>query len=229
MPDAPILIIEDDLHLAAGVATVLRAEGWPVETVARGDEALAAVARTQPRLLILDVMMPGLDGFAVLRALRAQGQKLPVLMLTAKSQEADKVHGFDLGADDYLTKPFGVRELVARVRSLLRRAVPATPVATRVELTGLVIDLERQRLEAGGQSAELSTHEAAILRSLAAALGDPIPRRRLVREVWDDAAVTDRAVDFHIANLRRKIASVTGVAEPARLLTVHGSGYRLVR
>lgn len=228
MPDAPILIAEDDVHLAAGVATVLRTEGWTVETVARGDEVVAAVQRLHPRLLILDVMMPGLDGFDVLRTLRAQGHDLPVLMLTAKSQEADKVRGFDLGTDDYLTKPFGIRELVARVRSLLRRAVPAAAPA-RIDLAGLVIDLEHQRLEADGRRAELSTHETAILRALAAALGDPVPRKRLVREVWGDAPVTDRAVDFHIANLRKKITAVTGVDEPARLLTVHGSGYRLVR
>lgn len=229
MPDAPILIAEDDAQLAAGVATVLHAEGWPVETVARGDEVVAAVLRLRPRLLILDVMMPGLDGFTVLRTLRGQGHDLPVLMLTAKSQEADKVGGFDLGTDDYLTKPFGIRELVARVRSLLRRVAPATPAQDRIDLVGLAIDLAHQHLEAGGRSAELSTHETAILRALAAALGDPVPRKRLVREVWGDAPVTDRAVDFHIANLRKKITAVTGEDEPARLLTVHGSGYRLVR
>lgn len=228
MPDAPILIAEDDIDLAAGVASVLRTEGWPVETQPHGDAVVAAVARIQPRLLILDVMMRGLDGFAVLRALRAQGYVLPVLMLTAKSQEADKLRGFELGADDYLTKPFGVRELVARVRALLRRAGQVGSTPTRITLAGLLIDLERQCLESGGRSAELSTHETAILRSLAGVLGDPMPRRRLVREVWGDAGVTDRAVDFHIANLRRKMASVTGVPEPARLLTVHGSGYRLV-
>jgi DNA-binding response OmpR family regulator len=219
-----ILIAEDDPDLGQGLLTVLGAEGYAAALVARGDAVEAALAAQPAQALILDVMLPGRDGYAVLRALRAAGHALPILLLTAKSQEADKVQGFDLGADDYLTKPFGIAELLARLRGLLRR-VPA-PVAERIMLDGLMLDFAARRLHGPAGIAELSSQEAELLRALAAAGGAVRSRQRLLREAWPGAAVTARAVDFHIANLRKKLAEATGRPGTERLATVHGRGWR---
>jgi DNA-binding response OmpR family regulator len=147
-------------------------------------------------------------------------------MLTARAAEADRVRGLDGGADDYLTKPFGLPELLARLRALLRRCAP--PAATRIMLGDLAIDPAARRIEGPAAALALSALEAAILTELAAAGGAVVPRRRLVERCWAETAVADRAVDFHLANLRRKLAQATGRSEPRHLLTAHGRGWSLV-
>jgi DNA-binding response OmpR family regulator len=222
----PILIAEDDADLARGILTVLQAEGHGAEVVSSGDLVMTAVQRLRPRLLVLDVMLPRRDGFAIVSNLRAIGEDLPVLMLTARGQERDRLRGFESGADDYLVKPFSIRELQARIRSLLRRSGDATP--TRIELgTGVVADLLRQELVAGGRSETLTGHETGVLRVLAAAAGRPVPRSRLIAEAWGGAAVTERTVDFHIANLRRKLTAIAGPDGRRMLHTLHGQGFSL--
>jgi DNA-binding response OmpR family regulator len=222
-----ILLVEDDARLAEGVAQVLASEGFRVERAGDGVGLPARVHTLRPALVLLDVMMPRRDGLAALGDLRAAGSSVPVLLLTARGREEDKVRGFDLGADDYLVKPFGIAELLARIRALLRRSGgPTAP--QQAEFTGLKCDFAAQTVSSKGRSETLSTHESAILRVLAATPGEVVSRARLMEQVWAGAAVTERAVDFHITGLRRKIAKVTQIEEPARILTVHGSGYKLV-
>lgn len=227
MPSPLILLVEDDPRLAEGVAQVLQNEGFQVERAGDGLGLPARVQTLHPSLVLLDVMMPRRDGLSALADLRATGSSVPVLLLTAKGREEDKVKGFDLGADDYLVKPFGIAELLARIRALLRRAGgPAAP--QQAEFNGLRCDFAAQTVFCKGRRESLSTHENAILRVLAATPGEVVSRSRLMEQVWTGAAVTERAVDYHITGLRRKIAKVTQVEEPTRILTVHGSGYKLV-
>ncbi len=224
-----ILLAEDDAAMAMGITRIMEREGWRVVIARHGGEVAALVKEHRPDLIILDVMMPKKDGFEVVRELRAAGERMPVLMLTAKAQEADKVLGLGLGADDYVTKPFGIAELVARVRAQLRRATEPTDRLARAEVSGLEMDFTRQAMAFRGRSVGLSTHESGVLRQLAARPGELVPRRALLDAVWGgDSAVTARVVDFHITNLRRKIEELTGEPEPRRILTVHGSGYKLV-
>jgi DNA-binding response OmpR family regulator len=172
-------------------------------------------------------MVPVLDGFQVCREVRSRGRLLPILILTARSSEVDKVLGFELGADDYVTKPFGVRELVARVRALLRRGGPRPGPNDRHVLGEAVIDFKRACVEVRGEKAELYHFELEILKLLVAREGEVVSRAEILNAVWgDEAFPTTRTVDFHIHNLRKKIE-----AEPSRpkhILTVHGIGYRLL-
>ncbi|MBA3847711.1 MAG: response regulator transcription factor [Planctomycetes bacterium] len=222
-----ILLVEDDARMALGLTRILESDGFQV--IAAGDGAAALHLATERRhdLVILDAMLPRLDGFSVVRELRTRGDRSPVLMLTAKGAEADKVRGLELGADDYITKPFGVPELLARVRAQLRRARGGAEDVRRLDFPGLAIDCERQTVAGTGGTRDLSTHECGVLRQLAARPGELITRARLLETVWgDDRAVTARVIDWHVTNLRKKIESVTGDAEPRRILTVHGSGYK---
>ncbi|HYE04008.1 MAG TPA: response regulator transcription factor [Planctomycetota bacterium] len=230
MTRAPlILVVEDDESMADGLARILEREGWRTEIARDGAAALAAARDRRPDLVVLDVMLPRKDGWQVLRELRGRGAHLPILMLSAKGAESDKVLGLELGADDYVAKPFGVAELVARVRALLRRAAAPAARADRATFPGLDLDFARQRATGSAGTQELSTHENGVLRALVAHAGELVPRTLLLDQVWgDDAAVTARVVDFHVTRLRRKIELATGEDEPRRIITVHGSGYRFV-
>jgi DNA-binding response OmpR family regulator len=228
---ARILVIEDDPDLAFGLEFNLRHEGFDVAIAPDGAAGLAMLA--QPfDLLVLDVMLPGVDGFGVLERLRAEGQGLPVLMLTARAEEADKVRGLRSGADDYLTKPFGVMELVARVEALLRRA--GGPVHPRaggddqavVRIGELAVDTRSRRVSRGGAPVELAPLEFDLLAALVRRRGAVATRRELLAEVWGYAdSVISRTVDAHVALLRRKFEPEP--AMPRYILTVRKTGYRL--
>lgn len=227
MNAALILVVEDDPAMLLGLTRMLEANGFAVVAARTGTAVAALVRDRRPDLVLLDVMLPRKDGFQVLRELRAAGEAVPVVMLSAKGQEADKVLGLGLGADDYVTKPFGVPELLARIRARLRRAERGAGTPDRPSFPGLEIDLGRQTVAGGGGTQELSSHENRLLRILVAFAGELVTRERLLAEVWgDDSTVTGRVVDYHVSNLRRKIEAATGEPEPRRILTVHGSGYR---
>lgn len=232
MPAKPltVLIVEDDAHIRFGLEEVLRAEGFAVVSCARGDEAVAAHDEHRPVLVVLDVMLPGRSGYDVCKDLRARGARTPVLMLTAKGQELDKVIGLDLGADDYVTKPFGVRELTARVHALLRRAGGASGAATvgsdTFSLGPATVNPGRYELRRGKTVASLTDKELKLLRLFAAHPGTVLSRDRLLEEVWGYAyRGTTRTLDQAIVGLRRKLGDDGG--HPRWLLTVHGVGYRL--
>jgi DNA-binding response OmpR family regulator len=205
-------------------------EGHGVQHVARGDEVLGRICTGQPDLLILDVMLPGLSGFDVCRQVRRTNKLLPILMLTARGDEIDKVMGLDLGADDYLTKPFSISELLARVRALVRRsdAVQDGQPANRLVFGDVSIDFTRFVAHRGGKPVHLTAKEFALLRCLAAERGAALKRDTLLERVWgEDVNVTNRTVDTHVLALRQKLE--TDSTRPRHLLTVHGVGYRFVQ
>ena len=219
-----LLLVEDEPSLARGLGDNFRDEGYDVRVVARGDEALAAVREVRPDLVVLDVMLPGRSGLDVLRDLRSAGDAVPVLMLTAKGDVVDRVVGLELGADDYLPKPFAVRELLARVRALLRRAAPKHPL---YELTLGDVRFDFRALTAtGGQAALLTTHDILVLKVLAARRGEIVRRIDVVEEVCGlDSEATLRTVDNHVMALRRAVGD--DPRRPRFLHTVRGEGYRL--
>ena len=212
---ATILIVEDEYAVARGIQYALQQEGYEVALARSGEEGLEVATRSAPDLVLLDVRLPGMDGFEVLRRLRATGAKSPVLMLTARDEEVDKVIGLELGADDYLTKPYGTRELIARIRTQLRRARLTAPVP-RAPVTGSVIRVgpidvlvEGREVRVAGRSITLTRTEFDILAFLAQHAGAALTREQIIAAVWGyDAAESvdgDRLVDSHIKNLRRKL------------------------
>ena len=221
-----ILIIEDELPMRRGLEDCLSAEGYRVFSAADGESGLQRALAEQPDLILLDIMMPKLDGFAVAAELRRLGRATPILMLTAKGQIEDRVNGLDAGADDYLVKPFSIEELLARVRALLRRTQKSGQAATMLELGDLTVDLARQTATRGKRELHLTPKEFAMLRLLSATPGEPVSRERFLDVVWGCAAFpTTRTVDNHIASLRRKLEKTPD--DPRWLKTVHGVGYKL--
>jgi DNA-binding response OmpR family regulator len=227
-----VLVVEDEPHIRELIILHLKLEGLTVLESGDGNDALR-LARAEPfDLIVLDLMLPGLDGVSVCRAIRRERENgdVPILMLTARREESDKVLGLESGADDYLTKPFSVREFVARVRALMRRPRPSRQVgeAARGEpvvAAGLVVDPARRQARVDGREIELTAHEFDLLYLLASHRGIVFSRDALVQKVWgDDTHVTDRSVDTLIKRLRRKIES--DQAEPRYLLTVWGTGYK---
>ncbi|MEV0248675.1 response regulator transcription factor [Nocardia sp. NPDC050712] len=216
-----ILVVDDEVTIAESVAARLRAEGFTVEIAHDGPAAVAAVAAREPDLVVLDVMLPGFDGLEVCRRIQA-GRSLPVLMLTARTDETDQLIGLGVGADDYLTKPFSMRVLVARVHALLRRMErTADRDGATIVVGDLRIDLDERRVWRGDLEAQLTPLEFELLARLARRPRVVLARERLLEEVWDwaDAAGT-RAVDSHIKALRRKLGADL-------IRTVHGVGYAL--
>jgi DNA-binding response OmpR family regulator len=228
-----VLIVEDDAHIRLGLEEVLRSDGFQVTSCSRGDQAVDAVSRQQPDLLVLDVMLPGLSGYEVCKELRRRKATLPILMLTAKGQELDKVVGLELGADDYVTKPFGVRELLARIHALLRRtsggsSAPTSPGQSQEPFTlgTSTIDPRTFQLTRHGVSEELTAKELKLLQLFHAHPGEVLSRDRLLNEVWGYHYYgTTRTLDQVIVQLRRKLGEEG--SEPRLLLTVHGVGYKL--
>ncbi len=222
-----LLVIEDEAPMRTALVETLKAEGYRVLSSADGPAGLE-LACTEPfDLVLLDVMMPGLDGFAVCRELRRRGRPMPVLMLTAKGQVDDRVEGLDSGADDYLVKPFSLRELLARVRALLRRKERDESVGSEIAIGGAVVDFTRGQVRRAGGCFDLSGKEIGMLRLLAAHRGETVSREKFLDVVWGyHAYPSTRTVDNFIASLRAKLEA--DPANPEHLLTVRGAGYRLV-
>lgn len=221
--NATILIVEDDRRISALIAKNLGAAGYTCIEIHSGDQALPAIRRHGPALIVLDIMLPGVDGLELTRRIRREGE-VPILMVTARSTEADKVLGLEVGADDYLVKPFSTLELVARVRALLRRSTGASREETLVR-GGLVIDPSRRRVERDGAVIDLTTLEFDLLYFLAARPGRVFSRESLMQQVWgEDRLVDDRSIDSLVSRLRRKLE--VDPAEPAWIQTVWGAGYR---
>jgi DNA-binding response OmpR family regulator len=221
-----ILVVEDEPGIALGLEDDLRMEGYDVEVVTDGVVASRRAREARFDLILLDVMLPGKDGFEVCRELRRSGLKTPILMLTAKTQEAEKVMAFDLGADDYVTKPFGTRELRARIKALLRRARNEPEAETATYRFGNVeLDFLRGELRKDGAAIELTPIEFKLLTVFVRSAGRVLSRDRLLTGTWGtDTFGSDRIVDNHIANLRRKIEP--DPANPRYLRNVRGMGYR---
>jgi DNA-binding response OmpR family regulator len=221
-----LLIVEDELAMRTALADVLETEGYRVITAPDGAAGLERALKEKPDLVLLDIMLPKLDGFAVCAELRRLGHAEPILMLTAKGQVEDRVTGLDAGADDYLVKPFSTDELLARVRALLRRTRRETRAARELVLGAVRIDLMLQRAWRGTEELHLTAKEIAMLRLLAEAEGEPVTRERFLDVVWGYGAFpTTRTVDNHVASLRAKLEP--DPARPHWLKTVHGVGYRL--
>lgn len=221
-----ILIVEDDPDLAFGLRNNLEIEGYTVSAVPDGLLAVEGLSRERFDLVVLDLMLPGMDGLRVLRAMRERGDRTPVLILTARGQEEDKVRGLRLGADDYVTKPFGVLELLARVEALLRRALPPSPMSDVHRFGNIDVDGSSRTVTRDGEIVDLSPKEFDLLLALARAHGAVCSRQSLMNEVWGyEASVLSRTVDTHMAELRRKLER--DPSEPEYLLTVRKAGYRL--
>jgi DNA-binding response OmpR family regulator len=218
-----ILLVEDDQSLAMSLEDDLKLEGYQVQ-VARDGEAASRLGLEEPfDLIVLDVMLPRKDGFEVCRELRRAGRSMPIIMLTAKTQDSDKVLGLELGADDYVTKPFNPRELRARIKAVLRRSGSASPEL--YAFGDVEVDFTRHEVRRAGKPVPLTHMEFKLLGTLIHRRGRVLSRDQLLTDVWGlDCLVTDRAVDTHIANLRRKVESKP--SHPRYLITVHGTGYR---
>jgi DNA-binding response OmpR family regulator len=225
---ATILIVDDEYAVARGIQYALEQEGYQVSVAGSGEEALAVAGALAPDLIILDVRMPGIDGFETLRRLRGDGSRAPVLMLTARDEEMDKVIGLEMGADDYMTKPYGLRELLSRVKALLRRAYGDLADATGGRLIRhreLVIDLDRRRVQRGDKRISLTATEFEILRHLASRPGRVFTRRELLELVRDYEALDqdEKTINVHVSHLREKLED--DPVDPTFILTVRGAGY----
>ncbi len=224
-----ILVVEDNADLAFGLRNNLEIEGYQVEVAQDGREGLAKARSTQPDLIILDLMLPEMDGFRVLSTLRGENRAMPVLILTARGEEGDKVRGLKLGADDYVTKPFGVLELLARVEALLRRAAPGASEpeeAAVYHFGGVEVNTATRLVQRAGEPVPLTPKEFDLLVALLERDGAVVPRLDLMQDVWGyQASVLSRTVDTHISELRRKLES--DPASPAFILTARKVGYRL--
>ena len=222
-----ILVVEDDAAILRGLADNLVCESHDVLTATDGERACSIVREQKPDLVILDLMLPRMSGYDVCRTLRGEGVTTPILMLTARGDESDRVLGLDLGADDYLTKPFSIRELLARVRALLRRTQAAAPSIDVLQFEDTSIDFKRYEAQKAGAQIDMTKKEFGVLRYLAARAGEVVTREELLDQVWGyDAMPTTRTVDNHIASLRAKLEA--DPSEPRHLQTVHGVGYKWV-
>lgn len=224
-----VLVIEDNTDLAAGISYNLQKEQLAVKVAENGNDGLRAVGEWHPDVIILDLMLPDLDGFELLERLRQAGNRTPVLILTAKDQESDKVRGFHLDADQYVTKPVGLRELLARVRSLLRRAESDRANTELLHQFGTIdVDLARREVSVAGHTAMLTPKAFELLAALIRRNGTVATRAELLREVWGHRSlVMTRTVDAHVAELRRKLER--DPAHPEHIVTVWKIGYRLQR
>lgn len=224
-----LLVVEDDAHIRLGLCDALRAEGYDVTDCCHGGEAVALIRQRTPDLVVLDIMLPGKSGYDVCREVRAAKSRVPILMLSAKGQEVDKVVGLELGADDYVTKPFSLRELLARVQALLRRATPETntsEVPAEMDFGQVRIDAKALRGKRGKESFDLTPRELKVLAVLWRERGNAVARDAILNEVWGiEYYGTTRTLDQLVVKLRQKIEDTP--SEPRWLVTVHGHGYRL--
>ncbi len=219
-----ILIVDDEPSIVQLARLYLERDGFRIESVGDGEAALSSVTREGPALVVLDVMLPKLDGFEVCRRLRAMNNATAILMLTARDEDIDKILGLELGADDYLTKPFNPRELVARVKAILRRAERNVDDSAPIHLGDLTIDPARREVRLASQSLDLRTQEFDLLLALAEHRGLVLSREQILQKAWGfDFYGQTRTVDVHVAHLRRKIESSS-----VKIETVTGVGYKLV-
>ena len=220
-----ILVVDDEANIADLVELYLRKEGFRVLKAGSGEDGLAAAKRERPRLVVLDVGLPGIDGLEVCRRLRSEagpGAGIPVIFLTARDGEIDRILGLEMGADDYLTKPFSPRELVARVKAILRRTQSAAPAPEVIEVGGAVIDLGRREVRAHGRVVDCTGKEFELLRYLAENGGRALSRQQILDGVWGYGWYGDaRTVDVHVAQVRKKLGGAVAIT------TVRGVGYRL--
>jgi two-component system alkaline phosphatase synthesis response regulator PhoP len=222
---ASILYVEDDETMALGLTQALEAQRFTVSHCYSGEDALKEIEDDLPDLLILDVMLPGMDGISILKKVKFEHPEMPVILLTARSAEVDRVLGLELGADDYVTKPFALRELIARIKARLRTR-PAAPRAPELYRFGKnEVDLRRRILLRGGKEERMTTHEAGVLAYLVANRGRDVSREELLENVWGySPSMATRTVDNQILKLRKKVEETPG--DPRHILTVHGTGYR---
>lgn len=221
-----VLIVEDNHDLAFGLRNNLEIEGYAVDVAEDGPAGLATARQRPPDLVVLDLMLPGMDGYRVLRQLREDGLTMPVLILTARGEEADKVLGFRLGADDYVTKPFGLLELLARVEALLRRSRPMAANSGLQQFGDVEVELPTRTVRRAGEPVPVTPMEFDLLVALLRRKGAVVSRTELLAQVWGhSAAVLTRTVDTHIGELRRKLER--DPSSPRHILTVRKAGYRL--
>lgn len=222
-----ILVIEDEPDMVLGLKDNFEFEGYEVVTAADGATGLERARALKPDLLILDIMLPKLSGLEVCKTLRGEGFEAPIIMLTARGQEIDKVVGLELGADDYVTKPFSIRELLARVRAILRRTEGTKKRLARYRFADLELDFESYKAKRGGEALDLSPREFELLRYLIERKGETVTRDQLLEDVWGyESYPSTRTVDTHIAKLRAKIGD--SGSEPRYILTMHGVGYKFI-
>jgi len=222
-----IIVIEDDRAILRGLKDNLEYESYEVLTATDGEQGYRLIREHHPDLIVLDLMIPKMDGYELCRKVRSEGMAVPILMLTARSEEMDRVHGLDIGADDYVTKPFSVPELLARIRAILRRAQPPTALPENLRFDDVFVDFTCFDARKGKELLKLSRKEFGVLRLLAAQVGQVITRNELLDEVWGhECYPTTRTVDNHIASLRAKLED--DPSKPRHLVTVHGIGYKLV-
>jgi DNA-binding response OmpR family regulator len=222
-----ILVVEDDPAILRGVVDNLKYESYSVITANNGEAGYQLVRERKPDLIILDLMLPKMSGYEVCRKLRGDGNQTPIMMLTARGEEGDRVLGLDLGADDYMTKPFSIRELLARVRALLRRTRIETALPDELRFGDIAMDFRSWEATKGGQPLEMTRKEFSLLRFLASRANQVVSRDEMLNEVWGfDNYPNTRTVDNHIAGLRAKIER--DPANPEYLRTVHGVGYKFV-
>jgi two-component system alkaline phosphatase synthesis response regulator PhoP len=222
-----ILIVEDEPDMVLGLKDNFEFEGYEVVTAADGLAGLERARSQKPDLIILDIMLPRLSGLEVCKILRSEGHDLPIIMLTARGQEIDKVVGLELGAYDYVTKPFSIRELLARVRAILRRSEGTKKRLGRYSFADIELDFEAYKAKKDGAPLELSPREFELLRYLIERKGETVSRERLLEDVWGyESYPSTRTVDTHIAKLRAKIGD--SGSEPRFILTIHGMGYKFI-
>ena len=222
-----ILIIEDDHAILRGLKDNLEYESYEVLTAIDGEQGYRLIQEHHPDLIVLDLMIPKMDGYELCRKVRSEGIATPILMLTARSEEVDRLQGLDLGADDYVTKPFSVPELLARIRAILRRVQPSTALPDHLRFDDVFVDFKRFEAKKAGQVLKLSRKEFGVLRLLAARTGQVVTRNEMLDEVWGhECYPTTRTVDNHIASLRAKLED--DPSKPRHLVTDHGVGYKLV-
>jgi DNA-binding response OmpR family regulator len=221
-----ILVVEDEPQLALGLKDALEFEGFRVLTCGTGREGVQQAKSERPHAVLLDLMLPDINGYQVCEEIRRSDAIVPILMLTAKSQEADKIRGLDAGADDYVTKPFSVGELVARIRAIFRRTQRATEVQT-FTVGDVSVNLSAHTLQRGSHVESLSFYEVELLRLLNERVGQPVSRDEILNKIWGlEATPTNRTIDNFIVKLRRKVERSPD--KPEHILTVYGFGYKLV-
>ena len=222
-----ILVVEDDPAILRGLADNLKFESHEVLTASDGEAAYRLIREQSPDLVILDLMLPRMSGYEVCRKVRGEGVMTPIVMLTARGEEGDRILGLDLGADDYISKPFSVRELLARIRAVLRRTQPGPNAPDDLRFDDVAIDFRRYEARKAGVPIEMTRKEFGVLRFLAGRAGAVVTRDELLDEVWGyDSMPTTRTVDNHMASLRAKLEAIP--SEPRHLLTIHGVGYKWV-